>query len=103
MKFKPETQKPKNYLGERIDRRKAWLERVKQARIARGRELWERRAAKWGRKKPTVEEAPAEVPPEEEAPKGKAPVEAPPKEEAPKEESIEAKPSEAMPPALFPE
>lgn len=94
--------KPKNYLSERIDRRKAWLERVKEARIARERKLWERRAAKWGRK-PTVEEAPREVPSEEEAPEEKVPVEAPPQEEAPREEPTEPKPSETMPPALFPE
>lgn len=85
--------KSKNYLGKRIDKRKAWLERVKEARIARERKLWERRAAKWGRRKPTVEEAPREVPPQEEAPK----------EEALREEPLKQKPSEAMPPALFPE
>lgn len=49
-------------MGERIDRRKAWLERVKLARVARARRRWEYRTARWKRPKPA--ERKAEVKPE---------------------------------------
>lgn len=65
-------------MSKRIDRRKAWLERVKQARIVRERKRWERRTARWSKPKPAEGKAEA-------------------KPEAKKEEKTE------VPPALFAE